>query len=634
MRLRLTRIGTHATLTYAMDELARYIHRMDPTLPVDEFVCESYEEVRRDSCATVALGVGLGVECAEDDRILVRVKNGEGVITGSNPRSVLMAVYRFLYALGCRFPTPEDDGDVIPRRKLTLSDLTTELDETPSYRHRGIVLEGSLDYTQAKNMIQWMPKLGLNEYFIQYLVPRQYFWRVYKHYGETLTEAETLRLQQRLVEEIKKRDLGYHAVGHTWQCVPFGIEGSYGKKNVPVPEESRKYLALINGKRELFHDNPLETEVCYSDPEARAIMIRAAVDYCKQHPEVDCLHFWQSDGCNNACECEKCRDKIVADLYIPLLNEMDEAFTREGITAKIGFLCYTNLYWGPARERLKNQDRFVFMATIAHSYSKPINRFERAVELPPYRMNQNRIPRTNEESIAGIRQWQSCFDGDSFLFDYNQIWDHYKDPGYMHCAARIAGDNRLLHELGLNGLHSCQFTQVGCPTWLPTYTHGRSLWNESLAFSEIASDYFTAVFGDGAREAMAWLSKLSDDFDPPYLRHEKEEISDEASERYARLANEIRAKLPELKERAATSGAWKKLYCNARLNVPLAEGLSARAKGDAELTAQKAQEIHDLAYEMFEDTFGALDTKFYVSIIKSVLTSEQTTFARVVETKR
>ncbi|MBE6630583.1 MAG: DUF4838 domain-containing protein [Ruminococcaceae bacterium] len=634
MRLRLTKIGTHPTLAYATEELSRYIHLMDNRFPVDEFTCESYEEVQNDTCETVAIGVGLGVACGEEDHIRVSVQNGNGVITGSNPRSVLFAVYRFLYALGCRFPTPEDDGDVIPQRKLSLADITAELDETPSYRHRGIVLEGSLDYTQAKNMIKWMPKLGLNEYFIQYLVPRQYFWRVYKHYGETLTEAETLRMQARLVEEIKKRDLIYHAVGHTWQCVPFGIEGSYGKKGVSVPEASRKYLALVNGKRGLFDDNPLATEVCYSDKEARDIMIRAAVDYCKAHPEVDYLHFWQSDATNNCCECEKCRDKTMADLYIPLLNELDEAFEKEGIDAKIVFLCYTNLTWAPLVERLKNEDRFVFMATIAHSYSKPINHMERVPSPQPYRLNQNEVPRNNEDSIAMVKKWQEVFKGDSFLFDYNQIWDHYKDPGYMHCAARIAGDNRLLRELGMNGLHSCQFTQVGSPTWLPTYTHGVSMWNNRLDFADIAKEYFTAVFGESAEAAETWLQKMSDDFDPPYLRHEKEEIDADARVRYERLAREITEKLPELKALAETCEPWKKIYCHARLDALLAEGLCARAAGDAEGAAQKAEEIRELAFSMYEETFGSLDTKFYVSIIKSVLTAEQTTFARVVQTKR
>lgn len=634
MRLRITKIGTHPTLTYAMEELSRYLHLIDSRFPVDEFTCKDYGEVQNDVCETLALGVGLGVESSEDDRIHVSVRNGNGVITGSNPRSVLFAVYRFLYTLGCRFPTPEDDGDVIPKRTLGLADMTAELDEEPSYRHRGIVIEGSLDYTQAKNMIKWMPKLGLNEYFIQYLVPRQYFWRVYKHYGETLTESEVLRMQSRLVEEIKKRDLIYHAVGHTWQCVPFGIEGSFGKKGVTVPEESRQYLALINGKRELFEDNPLATEVCYSNREAREIMIRAAVDYCKQHPEVDYLHFWQSDGFNNCCECEQCRDKVAADLYIPLLNELDAAFTKEGIGAKIVFLCYTTLFWAPVKERLINKERFVFMGTVAHSYSKPIDALERKVEVPPYRLNQNEPPKTNEMCLAMIQKWQDVFDGDSFLFDYNQIWDHYKDPGYMHVAARIAGDNRLLAKLGFNGLHSCQFTQVGSPTWLPTYTHGVSMWNTALTFDEIADEYFTAVFGEDAARAKAWLTALSDDFDPPYLRHEKPDVDEAAERRYAALAARIESKLPELARLAERAEPWKKIYCHARLDALLAKGLRARAAGDAQGAAQKAEEIHALAYEMYEETFGSLDTKFYTSIIKSVLTPEQTTFARVVQAER
>jgi hypothetical protein len=284
--------------------------------------------------------------------------------------------------------------------------------------------------------------------------------------------------------------------------------------------------------------------------------------------------------------------------------------------------------------KLQNKDRFVFMATIAHSYSKPINLFERPVELPPYRHNQNRIPRTNEESIAGIRQWQRVFDGDSFLFDYNQIWDHYKDPGYMHCAARIASDAPLLRELKLNGLHSCQFTQVGSPTWLPTYTHGVTMWNADLSFDEIANEYFTAVFGADAQHAKVWLTSLSDDFDPPYLRRERETVDKEASARYEKLAARIRAKLPELEALAATAEPWKKIYCHARLDALLADGLAARAAGNETLATAKADALRELAYSMYEETYGALDTRFYVSIIRSVLTAEPTTFARVVETQR
>lgn len=635
MRLNITKIGSHPTLTYALDELVKYLKAIDKTVTVDEFACDDYSEIANGTLKTLTLAVGIGVENNTlDDRIKLSVKNGEGVITGSNPRSVLIAVYRFLYTLGCRFPSPEEGGDYIPSRNLEIADISAELDETPSYRHRGVVLEGALDYTQAKNMVNWLPKLGLNEYFIQYLTPRQYFNRVYDHYGIGLTEENSLKLQSRLVEEIKKRDIVYHAVGHTWQCVPFGIEGTYGVTNATVPEESVKYLALIDGKRGLHHNNPLETEVCYSNPEARAIMIAAAVDYCKKNPGVDYLHFWQSDGFNNCCECENCRDKVAADLYVPLLNELDEAFTKEGINVKIVFLCYTTLRWAPIEAKLNNKDRFVFMATIAHSYSKPINLFERKGSLPPYRLNKNVNPRRNEDCIFAIEKWQEFFDGDSFLFDYNQIWDHYKDPGYMHVASRIASDNRLLSDLKMNGLHSCQVTQAGSPTWLPTYTHGLTLWNDRLDFDVVANGYFEAEFGEDADEAKAWLTKLSNEFDPPYIRCEKETLDKEASKRYAALAKDIQEKLPVLKEKGKSSKAWFKLYCHARLDVLLAQGLSARASGDSETAAKKNKEIYTIAYEMYEETFGALDTWLYVDVMRSVLTSAPTTFAQVVETER
>lgn len=633
MRVRLTRIGNDKTVVFAMEEVSKYLHKINPRLYIDEFVCDSYEEYAREPADAILIGVGIGTETGFDDRIRIDVKEGAGVISGPNARSVLFSAYRFLYELGCRFPTPEDDGDVIPAYDLQKPDINVSVDEKPSYRHRGVVLEGCLDYMQAFRMINWMPKLALNSYFIQYLYPRQYFARVYDHYGDKLTVNDSLRLQKRLVEEIKKRDMLYHAVGHTWQSVPFGLDGTYGG-NTSVPEESRKYLALVGGKRDIMFNNPLETEVCYSDPEVRRIIINAVVKYCKEHPEVDYLHFWQSDGSNNCCECEKCRDKRAADIYVPLLKEIDKALTEEGLPTKIVFLCYSNLTWAPVVERFDKTDRFVFMATIAHSYSKPMTAYEREPVIPPYVLNRNKIPKNNESSIAMMKEWQKVFDGDSFLFDYNQIWDHYKDPGYMKCAERIAGDARLLRKLNLNGLHSCQVTQAGLPTWLPTYTHGLTLWNDQRDFGEIADEYFKAAFGDTWEKAKAWCGEMSDRFDPPYLRHEKPEVSEEASRRYAELASYIREKTPEIASLGARSGAWKKLEYNAVLNALLADGLSARAAGDAGKAGEYADKIVNTAMGLYEETMGCFDTLIYTSVVRMILESEKPTFSTVVETER
>ena len=127
---------------------------------------------------------------------------------------------------------------------------------------------------------------------------------------------------------------------------------------------------------------------------------------------------------------------------------------------------------------------------------------------------------------------------------------------------------------------------------------------------------------------------LSDEFDPPYLRHEKEEISEVARVKYEKLAETIRAKLPELRKRGETSRPWMRMYYHAELDVLLAEGLSRRAAGDLEGAKKKAEEIHDAAFARYDDNFGALDTLIYTEVIKMILTSELTTFSRVVESEQ
>ncbi|MBO4391924.1 MAG: DUF4838 domain-containing protein, partial [Clostridia bacterium] len=368
--------------------------------------------------------------------------------------------------------------------------------------------------------------------------------------------------------------------------------------------------------------------------EVRKIIINAVVKYCKEHPEVDYLHFWQSDGGNNCCECELCRDKRAADIYVPLLKEIDEALTKEGLPTKIVFLCYSNLTWAPVVEKFDKTDRFVFMATIAHSYSKPINKYEHEPKIQPYVLNKNKVPKDTETSTAMVKEWQKIFDGDSFLFDYNQIWDHYKDPGYMKCAERIAGDAPLLRELHLNGLHSCQVTQAGLPTWLPTYTHGLTMWNDRLDFKSISDEYFKATFKDTWERAQAWCNEMSERFDPPYLRHETPEISKEKSLKYAELAAYIREKTPEISKLAENSKAWKRLENNAKLNALLADGLSARAAGNAKLTSEYAEKIEKAAFDMYDENMGCFDTLIYTFVIKMILESELPTFSTVVETER
>ena len=138
MRLRLTRIGNDKTVVYAMEEVSKYLRMINPNLFIDEFVCNTYEEYAEEPADSVLFGIGIGVEEGFDDCISIDIKKGIGVITGPNARSVLFSAYRFLYELGCRFPTPEEDSDVIPQYDLKIENINIKVDEKPSYRHRGI----------------------------------------------------------------------------------------------------------------------------------------------------------------------------------------------------------------------------------------------------------------------------------------------------------------------------------------------------------------------------------------------------------------------------------------------------------------------------------------------------------------
>lgn len=635
MRLRITKVGSDRTVTYAADELSRYLCRMDRTLRVEEFLCDTYEEYCREQTDSILLGVGIGVKENDfDDQIQISVNQGKGVITGSNPRSVLFAVYRFLYALGCRFPSPEECSEVIPAASFVRETFSVTCTDTPAYRHRGIDLGGAIDYQMCTRIINWMPKLGLNAVFIEYLYPVQSFARIYNYEGEQISRIESQRLQRRLEEEIKKRGLLYHTAGHNWQNDPFGIPGdTYGKREgFRIPEETEKYVALVDGKRVLFHDNPLETNMCYSNPEVRRIMTDAVVKYCRENPGMDYVHVWLSDSTNGLCECENCRDQIPADLYVQLLNEIDRCLTEENIPTRIAFLCYCDLYWAPVKEHFKNKDRFAFMATIAHSYSKPLMQFDRAPEIHPFRLNKNVVPTTNVDSIAMMRDWQKIFDGDSFLFDYNQIWDHYKDPGYMHCAERIAGDSIALKELGLNGLISCQFINVGFPSWLPTYTHGLTVWNPHRSFDEIAEEYFSAVYGETAPQARAWLQELSDRFDPPYLRHEKPRRSEAHVRLYQELEADILKKIPELESLAENNHQWARLVLHAKLSAQLAHALSLYA-AENPAVQEETKKLTEMAYSHYYEAYDYLDVKFYTVILGMVLDASEFEFAREVETE-
>jgi len=596
---KIIKIGDDPVIDFAAAELKKYMSHMDDSL---EYVIMSFEGYRSSVESAVWLGLDKAFPVPEvadrklDDGISICVHGQTGYISGTNSRSVLMGVYRFLKELGCAFVRPGTDGEVIPKR--ILADVNVEVLEAPSYRHRGVCIEGAVSAEHVLRNIDWLPKVGMNSFFNQFQIPFTFYDRWYTHLHNPEYEPENFNLEDAegimnaSVSELKRRGLLYHAAGHGWTCEPFGIEGSgWDVKDYEVPEETKPYLALVNGKRELWGGVPLNTNLCYSSEYVKDTMAHAVAEYCLKYPTVDVVHIWLADASNNHCECEQCKDHRPADLYVELLNRIDEVLTEKFIETKVVFLIYVDLLWEPLKARLENPDRFILMfAPITRTYTQSLADAEvfDIETLLPYEKNKAIFPKSVSENLARLFKWQEHFEGDSFVYDYHYMWDHFLDPGYFEMARILYRDMKHLDKYHLGGMISCQNQRVFFPTGLGMTAMAEVLWDKTIAFEDIAERYFYNAFGAEGKAVIGYLEKLSELFQPPYLRGECSVVDAAIAEKYAQIpgvvdqfAQKIRDVLADtsLNLESAQRKSWEYLVPHGELCKLMAHIFECTAKG-------------------------------------------------------
>lgn len=594
-------IEDHPTISFALKELSDFLVRMAPDYRVD-VRWESALDKQGEGSSFLWVGrfkeVGVQVpQMADpelDDAIHVEVTEGKGCIAGSNARSVLLAVYRFLEEAGCRWLRPGADGDYVPQRALET--ITVHLQETASYRHRGLCIEGAVSIENMLDNIHWAPKLGFNSYFIEFKTPHTFFDRWYGHRNNRYKEPESISIEQvdaftaRMEQEIKKRGLLYHAVGHGWTGEPLGLPClGWDSVDYEVEEEKARYFAQVDGKRELWHGVPLNTNLCFSNPEARRLVVQYAADHAAKNPHIDMLHFWLADAFNNHCECEECCKALPSDFYIKMLNELDEELTTRNMNTRVVFLLYLDLLWVPEKEKIHNPDRFLLLfAPISRTYSSSYDSDTAGIEIQPFIRNKLKFPTNIRENVAFLKAWQQLFDGDGFTYEYHHMWDHYLDPGYFQMAHMISQDVKNLRKLQLNGIISDQTQRSFFPSGLGMYVLGKTLWNEHADFSELAEKYFHDAFGESGEAVCSYMETLSDLFDPPYMRGEKPRVSEEAAKKLKQIQNVI-ADFRQVIQRnvgasldSTLNKSWEYLSIHANVASLLASALEARAEGKAD----------------------------------------------------
>ena len=535
--LTINKITCNETVDFAAHELKKYLRMMMPT---GGDITITYSKTATNGynlgfMQDFVLDVSDAKDTDLDDILYIDTTESGGIIAGDNPRSVLMAVYEFLRQNGCRWLFPGVDGEYIPMKKPA----GVKYRFKPSMRYRGPCIEGATSQQVLLETLDFMPKVGMNVFQMQFLVPTVFYRRYYNHLDNTerapepLSDATMLQWKTACETEMSKRGIQFHDVGHGWTVAPFGVDTSSGWDPIPdeaVPEDGRKYLALFKGKRALYKGIPLNTQFCMSSPEARSKMANYIADYTEIHSNVDYIHVWLGDDYNNHCECEECAKKSVSDWYMMLLNQIDEALTAKNLKTRIVFIQYTETTWAPVTERIKNPDRFTMMlAPITRSYTRTLT--DKKVEsLPPFVRNKAQLPADLDEYLAHFREWKKVWDGSCFCFEYH-FWRHqFYDPSGLLLAKRVFEDIDAYYENGVNGMVACGSQRSYFPTGFAYYVFARKQYDISTSFDDLIDEYFSTAFGEKKTEFVNYLTEIANCFGFGYL--EGEQSSDKSISAY------------------------------------------------------------------------------------------------------
>lgn len=520
---------------------------------------------------------------ALDDAVAITVHGNRGTISGRNPRSLLIAVYRYLRELGFRWLRPGPDGEhhpVLSGDEFAATAVTVS--ERASLRHRGLCIEGSLGLSEAIDLIDWLPKVGMNSYFVQFVDGAPFFraWYTGPNAEDgTYSAVAAGQARARVVAAVEERGLVFHAVGHGWTTAAIGVT-STGWDTVELGDrEPLAPLALVDGKRELWQGIPANTELCYSDPLARSRFTEEVLDYARDHPEVDLLHIWLSDGTGNHCECRNCVPKLPADWYVILLNEIDQALTSENLPVRLAALAYHQLLWAPQEGSIANPERVCFMfAPISRDYREPLPATPSTEPMPPY--PGNIYPSIELPALlSSLRDWRGYFAGDSFVFDYHFMWQYVFDPGMTRLGRIIADDIRHYRALGLNGLISCQSQRTFLPDGMALAVTAQLLWDLDSDITRVVEEHHRNEYGEAAPVVVAHLRRLSEIVETAGLNQRHPEAVAGRPEVADALRSEIETFLAGGEPEGLRPGAWTGLEFHDQLWLRMLDALRAAAAG-------------------------------------------------------
>ncbi len=607
----------NTVLAFAKEELEKYLKILNISADISLGLFEKHE-------------INLELEDQTlDDAYVIEVNDTKGYILGSNERSVLLGVYRLFEELGVSWVRPGPNGTSYPENPIMKN---LKIKEKAYQRHRTMCIEGAISFENVLDMIEWMPKVGFNGYFIQFEDALTFFQRWYKHLrnpykeGKPLTQDDIDQFMKKLVKEIKKRGLMLHRKGHGWHNLAFGMSEDPDLQPKPeeIPQSYLELCAMKDGKRELFNNSPFLTQLCYSNPVVINSLADAVADYAQKNTETDYIHYWLSDQLNNTCECDECTKKTCSDHYINIVNEITDRFVARNIKAKLVPLIYLNAIYVPKETELRNPQCVLFgFAPITRTFADTFPENFRRTTAPEYELNNFKKPLDIDENLSHLYTWEQKYGGEYVDFDYHLMWDFMLDSGGERMAKVISTDIKNSKSLGLNGYISCQLQRNAFPTSLGMTVMAKTLWNNEADFEEIRTKLYNDTFGIGYADKLKdYFATLSESFDFGILKEEKPcddilafktgiEKAIKTMDDFADIINEHTQN-----ENPCQQDSWKYLNYHREIYTLFAKAIIARIDQKQYECDKLLAEAYDIGFKNEDFLQPVFDTFFFPQTVK------------------
>lgn len=630
------------TVDFAAEELKKYLRML---MPEKGDVAISY-----DPKATEGFRLGLledfdlpftGKLTELDDEYYIQMDAEGGYIAGSNPRSVLFGVYRYLKLNGCRFLFPGAEGEYVPMQQV----VPTQYHKLADHRIRGHALEGDPSLQIVLSYIDYMAKQEMNA-FGGYGI-HNYMSRYYKHrYNEKNRPPESLDFHtadkqwRALFEsEVRKRGLRLHCGGHSLLPAAIGLDLSarmdYKYKGKPITEEQASHMAMLNGKRGLHKKDIFYTNLCLSNPETRRLVVQQLVKDCKAHPDREITSVSLADTTHNHCECEACQKKRPSDWLVVLLNECDEALTAENIPTQLTFSFYVDTMFAPVEETIKNPDRFSFtFCPIARDYLSSITPQTQLPPPIPYVRNAWASPKTMEDMVALFKQWERAYSGTSNTYEYHYWMPQFKDLGMQYMSRRIYEDVLGLKIVGTHGCMEDGSNRSFWPNGFHDFIYAETLVNRDLDYDKEYADYYFHAYGDDWKKVKTYLEGITEAFDYPFMvgaNSADPEVGDYYNPGLTSKLESVKELAAGMRELAAAHTDmpirvqqvyWRIIRLHADYCQGLAEVLIHKANGRSKYAAETFRKFmedfgkHDLELDRYFDFGLAADSIYKIVTAK------------------